>query len=157
SGYLSYVRKWWIERVGSDWPELRDELYQILRREDMLKEIVRLLGPEALPEEERLVIDVARMIKLGFLQQSAYDEVDSYCSPEKQYRLLRLFVRFYEEADEALRRGVKIGEIRKLPLIPELVRVKGSIRNEELHKFDELEKRIDSAFESLRKEVAKVA
>jgi len=56
-----------------------------------------------------------------------------------------------------LRRGVKIGEIRKLPLIPELVRVKSSIRNEELHKFDELEKRVDSAFEALRKEVAKVA
>ena len=95
SGYLEDVSKWWKENVSAEWYGLRAESYNILQREDTLKEIVRLLGPEALPDEEKLVLEVARMIKIGILQQNSFDKVDTYCSPQKQLKQVKLMVQFY--------------------------------------------------------------
>lgn len=78
SGYLEDVSKWWKQNVSADWYELRAQSYEILQREDTLKEIVRLLGPEALPDEEKLILELARMIKIGILQQNSFDNVDTY-------------------------------------------------------------------------------
>ena len=83
SGYLEDVSKWWKENVTGEWYNLRAESYHVLQREDTLKEIVRLLGPEALPDEEKLVLEVARMVKIGILQQNSFDKVDTYCRPSK--------------------------------------------------------------------------
>jgi len=149
SAYVDTVAEWW-RRVGPDWYELRSKLYSILRREEELLEIVRLLGPEALAPEENLVLDAARMIREGFLQQSAYDPVDSFCSPQKQFRMLRLFVMFYELALEAINRGVSLADVRSLPVISELLRAKYTIPNDKLEEFDKLEQRVKSELEGLR-------
>ena len=84
SGYTDDVSTWWHENINESWSKIRQEMYNILQKEDSLKEIVKLLGPEALPDEEKLVLEVARMIKIGLLQQNSFDEIDTYCSPEKQ-------------------------------------------------------------------------
>ena len=149
SAYVDSVSKWWEENVERDWRELRHELYQILRREDELLEIVRLLGPEALPDDEKLILDAARMIREGFLQQSAYDPVDTYCSPQKQIKMLKLYTKFYRSAKSALDRGVPLREIRSMKVIADIIRSKSAIRNDELQKFDELEKRMDEEFRKL--------
>lgn len=149
SGYVDSVSKWWEENVERNWSELRHELYQILRKEDELLEIVRLLGPEALPDDEKLVLDVARMIREGFLQQSAYDPIDTYCSPQKQVRMLKLYMKFYKTASSALSRGVPLREIRSMKVITDIIRAKSTVSNEELHRFDELEKRMDEEFREL--------
>lgn len=149
SGYLEYVEKWWKENVSREWGALREKAYSILQREEALKEIVRLLGPEVLPEEERLVLEVARMIKIGFLQQSAYDPIDTYTSPKKQVLLLRLLIRFYELAEDALRNGIPLGKITSLPIIPRILRAKSDIPEEELQKFDEFEKEVEEVFREL--------
>jgi len=83
SGYLADIAKWWSENISDEWFDIRAEAYAVLQREDTLKEIVRLLGPEALPDEEKIILEVARMIKIGILQQNTFDEVDTYCSTEK--------------------------------------------------------------------------
>ncbi|MGC2387091.1 MAG: V-type ATP synthase subunit A, partial [Nitrososphaeraceae archaeon] len=103
SGYLEDVAKWWNQNVSEEWYNLRAESYHILQREDTLKEIVRLLGPEALPDEEKLVLEVARMIKIGILQQNSFDKVDTYCSPQKQLKQVRLMVQFYKNAQRVLK------------------------------------------------------
>ncbi|MAH21995.1 MAG: V-type ATP synthase subunit A [Thaumarchaeota archaeon] len=149
SGYLDYIEKWWSKNVDKEWSHLRGEAYQILQREDALKEIVRLLGPEALPDEEKLVLDLARMLKIGFLQQSAYDEVDSYSSPEKQIRLLKIFVDFHHQALSALRGGTSLGDIRSIPIIPNILRAKFDIKSEELDKLDKLKEETSQAFKAL--------
>ncbi|MEM4312396.1 MAG: V-type ATP synthase subunit A [Nitrososphaerales archaeon] len=154
SGYLDFVSRWWNANVDKEWLKLRNDAYLILQREDALKEIVRLLGPEALPDEEKLILDVARMLKLGFLQQSAYDEVDTYCSPAKQVKLLRLFVDFYKEALNALRNGIKLSELRAMEIIPRLLRAKFEIREEELNRIDALrEEMLESFKKMMEKEV----
>jgi V/A-type H+-transporting ATPase subunit A len=156
SGYLDYVAKWWSANVDKEWLNLRAQAYHILQREDTLKEIVRLLGPEALPDEEKLILDVARMIKIGFLQQSAYDPIDSYCSPIKQVKLLRLFVDFYNEALNALRSGIGLRNLRAMEIIPKLLRAKFEIPSEEHGKLDELREELFNAFKKLHEVGAEI-
>lgn len=147
SGYLEDVSKWWKENVTGEWYDLRAESYHILQREDTLKEIVRLLGPEALPDEEKLVLEVARMVKIGILQQNSFDKVDTYCSPQKQVKLVKLMVKFYKEAQKALKAGTSLADIRAMPVIPSLLKAKFEIPEEQLNKLDDLDKQIDSQFQ----------
>jgi V/A-type H+-transporting ATPase subunit A len=149
SGYLEDVAKWWKQNVSEEWYNLRAESYHILQREDTLKEIVRLLGPEALPDEEKLVLEVARMIKIGILQQNSFDKVDTYCSPQKQLKQVRLMVQFYKNAQRVLKEGVSLVDIRAMPIITSLLKAKFEITDEEVSKLDELEKVMTEQFSKL--------
>ena len=153
SGYVETVRSWWATNVAPDWYELRSYLYRLLRREEELLELVRLLGPESLADEEKLILDVGRMIREGFLQQSAFDQIDSYCSTRKQYLMLRLFVTFHKLAEEALSRGVPLARIRQLPIIAKLMRVKAEVPNEDAEQLLDLEEEIKSVMSSLKPEI----
>ena len=154
SGYLEDVSKWWKENVSADWYELRSESYQILQKEDTLKEIVRLLGPEALPDEEKLVLEVARMIKIGILQQNSFDKIDTYCSPQKQLKLVRLMVKFYKEAQKALKEGKSLADIRAMPIITSLLKAKFEIPDDQISRLDELDRRMSEEFKgTLAREV----
>ena len=153
SGYLEDVSKWWKEKVSPDWYDLRAESYQILQREDTLKEIVRLLGPEALPDEEKLVLEVARMLKIGILQQNSFDKVDTYCGPAKQLKLVRLMVKFYKEAQKALKEGKSLADIRALPIITTLLKAKFEVTDEEVSKLEEIDKQLSDSFKGNIEEV----
>ena len=153
SGYLEDVSKWWKENVSPDWYDLRAESYHILQREDTLKEIVRLLGPEALPDEEKLVLEVARMLKIGILQQNSFDKVDTYCGPAKQLKLVRLMVKFYKEAQKALKEGKSLADIRALPIITTLLKAKFEVTDEEVSKLEEIDKQLSDSFKGNIEEV----
>ena len=150
SGYLEDVSKWWTENISSDWYKLRADSYNLLQREDTLKEIVRLLGPEALPDEEKLILEVARMVKIGILQQNSFDKVDTYNSPEKQLKLVKLMVKFYNESLKSLKVGTSLADIRTMPIIPSLLKAKFEIPDEQIAKLDELSDNMDTQFEELR-------
>jgi V/A-type H+/Na+-transporting ATPase subunit A len=149
SGYIESVSKWWGAKVDKEWFSVRAEAYSILQREDALKEIVRLLGPEALPDEEKLILDVARMIQIGFLQQNAYDDVDAYCSPLKQFTMMKMFVQYHQEALKCLRNGVPLPKIRGMQVIAPMLRAKFSIKSEEPEKLQALAKQMFGEFASL--------
>ncbi|MER3601216.1 MAG: V-type ATP synthase subunit A [Nitrososphaerota archaeon] len=149
SGYVEQVKHWWIENVDRQWYEKRSLAYEVLLREDALREIVRLLGPEALPDSEKLILDVARIIKEGFLQQNAFDEIDAYCSPLKQVKLLDLLLTFYKNANLALQKGVPLSRIRSLPVISSLMRARFEVSEKELEKLDVLKKEVEEAFKAL--------
>jgi len=153
SGYLEDISKWWKENVSPDWYDLRAESYHILQREDTLKEIVRLLGPEALPDEENLVMEVARMLKIGILQQNSFDKVDTYCSPVKQLKLVRLMVKFYKEAQKALKEGMSLADIRALPIITTLLKAKFEVTDEQISKLEEIDKQLSDSFKGNIEEV----
>ena len=149
SGYLADIAKWWSENVSEDWLSLRGEAYSVLQREDTLKEIVRLLGPEALPDEEKIILDVARMIKIGILQQNSFDEVDTYCSPEKQYKLLKLLVDFYNRGQQAIREGYSLANIRAMSVIGTLQKARMDVKDSELTKLDEIDVLMQEQFKGL--------
>ncbi len=149
SGYLEDVSKWWKENVSSEWYDLRAYSYNLLQREDTLKEIVRLLGPESLPDEEKLILEVARMIKIGILQQNSFDKVDTYSSPEKQLKLVKLIVNYHKEAQKALKEGITLADIRTMSIIPSILKAKFEIPDEDIAKLDQLDKQMHEQFEKI--------
>ena len=149
SGYLADIAKWWSENISEDWLKLRGETYGILQREDTLKEIVRLLGPEALPDEEKLILEVARMIKIGILQQNSFDDVDTYCSPEKQFKLMKLLVDFYNQGQQALKDGAALADIRAMPVIASLLKARMEVKDDEMDKLEKVQMEIVEQFKSV--------
>lgn len=149
SGYLDDVSKWWKQNVSAEWYDLRAESYNILQREDTLKEIVRLLGPEALPDEEKLVLEVARMIKIGILQQNSFDKVDTYCGPEKQLKLVKLMVNFFKEAQKSLKEGSSLPDIRAMPIITTLLKAKFEIPDDQVSKLDSVNNQMSDQFQKI--------
>jgi V/A-type H+-transporting ATPase subunit A len=149
SGYLADIAKWWGENIGEDWLSLRSEAYGVLQREDTLKEIVRLLGPEALPDEEKLILEVARMIKIGLLQQNSFDDVDTYSSPEKQYKLLKLLVDFYKRGQQALKEGAALADIRAMSIVSSMLKARMDVKDDEMPKLDQLDVDMQEQFKSI--------
>jgi V/A-type H+-transporting ATPase subunit A len=158
SGYLEDVSKWWTQNVSAEWYDLRAQSYNILQREDTLKEIVRLLGPESLPDEEKLVLELARMIKIGILQQNSFDKVDTYCGPEKQLKLVKLMVNFYKEAQRALKEGAPLEDIRAIPVITTLLKAKFEVPDDKIVQLEEIDKQMKEQFHKVieREEEVKV-
>ena len=152
SEYLEDVAPWWREQVGMDWLSMRNEAMEILSEESRLTQIVKLVGPDALPDEQRLILETARLLREGFLQQSAMDDVDAYSSIQKQVRMLKLILQFHHRALVIVKRGATIAVIHKLTVVDTLIRMKATIRNEELEKLDEIAKTIDEQMQQLESE-----
>ncbi len=131
SEYVEGVRGWW-ERRAEDWDVLRREALVLLQREERLQQIVRLVGPDALPESQRFVLFVAELLKDGFLSQAAFHEKDTYCSAERQVALLRLILRFHDRGRELVEGGVSVARLRALPSVPGILRAKESFGNDEI-------------------------
>ncbi|RJP21951.1 MAG: V-type ATP synthase subunit A [Deltaproteobacteria bacterium] len=122
--YTGIVDGWFRERVAEDWPELRRELMALLQREEELREVVQMVGIDALQEQERIVLTVSRMVRENFLRQSAYSEHDAVCPPEKAYRMLKVFLSFLALCRGLLARKVPVEKILALPFREEMERMK---------------------------------
>jgi len=127
--YVDAVKDWWNE-YDPGWEDTRASALRVLQQEAELEEIVRLVGPEALPEGDKLLLLIARMIREDFLQQSAYHEVDTYCVPAKAGLMLKTIMKFYELAQEMLNSGAGIESIRSSPMVYRISRMK-DIPNED--------------------------
>ncbi len=114
--FLGQVSTWFEENVAGDWQHAREQAMSILQKETELQEIVQLVGPDALPESEKIILEVARMLREDFLQQFAFDAIDAYCPPKKQYLMLKTILAFNDAAVAALNRGVSLRQVLELPL-----------------------------------------
>lgn len=138
--YGSQIRSWYEDNVAPDWQEKRDRAMFILQKETELQEIVQLVGPDALPESEKVILEVARMLREDFLQQFAFDEIDAYCPPKKAYEMLRVILSFYDATAAALNRGVSLRQVLNTPIRDRIAQMKTMPHNEaleELPKFAE--------------------
>ncbi len=151
--YLDSVIPWWSKNVAKDWYDLRREAMGILQREAELQEIVQLVGPDALPAREQALLETARSLREDFLQQNAFHEVDTYCPADKQYRMLKLILKFHKLITEAVESGVSIDKVRKLSVKEDLAYM-GRIPNETYkEEFDKIERKMEEEISSLVKEV----
>ena len=149
SGYISELAGWWEKEVSKEWDNYREEAMRVLQAEDELKNIVKLVGPEALPDRQRLILETARMLRIAFLQQNALDPVDTYCSPQKQFKMLKIIVDFHKLSEQVVSKGAPIFKITQFPIMQEILRMKTGIPNDNLDNLDELEQRMRSNFEEL--------
>jgi V/A-type H+-transporting ATPase subunit A len=149
SGYVGELAEWWHEHVDKEWANYREEAMQILEAEDELRNIVKLVGPEALPGKQRLILETARIIRVAILQQNALNAVDTYCCPEKQFKMLKIVLDFHHLADNVINKGLPITKITALPIIEEIMRIKTNITNDNLTMIDDLDKKMREHFETL--------
>ena len=131
SEYLADVADWWRDQVKMDWYKMRNQAMDILSEESRLSQIVKLVGPDALPDDQRLILETARLLREGFLQQSAMDPIDAYSTIQKQIRMLFLFLHFHELAQKIIKHGAPISVIHNLPVVGTLIRMKELVSNDE--------------------------
>ncbi|HRZ26682.1 MAG TPA: V-type ATP synthase subunit A [Spirochaetota bacterium] len=147
--YIDEVRPWW-NALDESWHATRSGAMNILLEDNRLQQIVKLVGPDALPVSERLVLFSAEMIKNGFLQQNSFDPKDMHCGPEKQLMLLKIIVEFYDEARKLLSSGVDLKSIVSMKAASELIRLKSEIGDGETGLIERYRQEMRVEFGSLR-------
>jgi len=150
SEYVEDLHSWWGE-IDPEWGERRREALEILQREDKLQQIVRLVGADVLPESQRLILFLAELIKEGFLQQNAFDEVDAHCDPDKQVALLRLILEVYHRGEKILAAGVPLFRLRQLSCIADIVRAKRTIPNGQPEQTQSLYQEVEQQLSALER------
>ena len=151
SEYAEEVKEWW-DKLDPRWAEIRIKALELLKKEQRLEQIVRLIGADALPEHDRLILIVAEMIKNGFLQQNAFDQIDQYSVPEKQIALLMLIMQFYELAAKAIKAGCPLLKITELPARAEIIKAKSVIANDRLEDLAVLSSHLEEQLGELERQ-----
>jgi V/A-type H+-transporting ATPase subunit A len=152
--YHNTLEEWHKKNLGADWPELVTEAMALLQKDQELREIVQLVGPDALPESERATLEAARMIKEDFLTQSALHEIDTYCPPGKTYRMLRVIINFARKMAEAVGVGVQVRRILEFSVLDNIARMKISPWDTYNSTLDAIEKKMEREFQSLYQEMS---
>lgn len=149
SGYIKVIEEWALESGLEDWGRYRQEMFTILQKDDELQHIAELIGSKALPADEQLIILVADIIKEGFLQQNAFDKVDSFCPIEKQMKMMKLMLLFYNRAEVLIRNGCPISLIISLKTVQILKRMKEDVPNDNIIQMNKIEDYIHTDMEEL--------
>jgi len=147
--YLDEVQSWWQEHAGSDWLQIRNRAMALLQKESELQEIVKLVGPDALPPRQRGTLESAKMIREDFLQQSAFHEVDTYCPSKKQYEMLRVMMKYADLVQEAVGKHVHIDDLITMKSRERIARMK-IVPNDTFEKeFTSIEKELEKQVHEL--------
>ena len=148
--YLDRVKEWWEKNVGKDWLDLRNEAMALLQKEEELQEIIRLVGPDALPPIDRVILEGARIIREDFLQQNAYHEVDTYCPYKKQYEMLRIMLKFYRLMRDCIEKGIEFEKLKNLKSREMIARMATTPNEEWEERFKEIEKKMEEEIRRLK-------
>jgi V/A-type H+-transporting ATPase subunit A len=148
--YYENIDEYYLKEVGEDFVEMRSGALKLLQQEAELEEIVRLVGIDALSQDDRLILETSRSLREDFLHQNAFHEVDTYASMDKQYTMLKLILNMHEKSKEALGRGATVQQLSELPVREEIARARYTPEGE-LAKIDEIHTRVDDAVASIAK------
>lgn len=151
SEYTADLRDWYAKNATPDFMEMRDRLSQILQEESKLLEIVKLIGSDILPDEQKLILESARVIRQGFLQQNAYHEQDTYVPIIKQYQMMKSVLHLHDQASRLIAKGIPVSVIRRTGVFEEVIKIKYSIPNDNMEAFEELNSRIDATLSEIEK------
>ncbi len=147
--YPDDVEAWWNEHAGDQWGKMRSSMMSILQKESELAEIVQLVGPDALPEDDKLSLHIAGFIRESFLIQYAFDPADTFCAPKKQYRMMQLIIGYAQYGREAVTRGMPVSAIAALSVSKRLLRL-GTIPDADFREYFEMtEREMKEAFFNL--------
>jgi V/A-type H+-transporting ATPase subunit A len=121
----------------------------LLQREVRLQQIVKLVGPDALPDSQNFILEVCSLFKTAFLQQNAFDQIDRYCTIEKQMKMLSIILEYYHKGSEAIAKGVPMVKLRRLSVVQDMAKMRLSISNDDAGEIDRLQLKLDRFIEQL--------
>ena len=152
SEYIPMLESWYEKNIGPDFSKYRAKIATLLQEESKLLEIVKLIGSDVLPDDQKLIVECAKVVRLGFLQQNAYNATDTYVPMEKQLKMMKVMIHLYEKSQEVIKKNIPVSQIKNTGLFDELIRIKYDIPNDDLSLLDGLNQKIDEKLDSLIKE-----
>lgn len=152
SEYAEDLAPYYTNNVSPDFMPLRQKISTLLVEENNLMEIVKLIGADVLPDDQKLIIETSRVIRVGFLQQNAFHKDDTYVPLEKQLLMMKVIIKLYETALEAIKNGILFSSAVKTGIFDKLIKIKYDIPNDKPEMFEDYEKEIEEIFERLSEE-----
>ncbi|MCY1714583.1 V-type ATP synthase subunit A [Caproiciproducens galactitolivorans] len=149
SEYFSDLDPWYVKNLGEEFIKYRVQINRILQEENQLMEIVKLIGSDVLPDDQKLIIEIARIIRVGFLQQNAFHAEDTYVPLEKQKRMMEVILHLYKKSKQLVTASVPISVIKQTGLFDKLIKMKYDIPNNKLEMFDDYIQEIDQALSAI--------
>jgi V/A-type H+-transporting ATPase subunit A len=149
SGYMKLLGPWYLENISSDVLDLRNEMLQILYEENKLADIVALVGEDVLPDDQRLTLEIAKVIKIGYLQQNAFHKDDTYVPLPKQHLMLEMIKFLYDKSSEAVHLGIPISKVKNVDLYNKVIKMKYTIPNDDLTGMGRLMTEIETYYNEL--------
>lgn len=149
SEYVGDLSDWYRINVGADFVECRNQMLNILTTENRLNEIVKLIGSDVLPDDQKLVLEIARVIRLGFLQQNAFHAEDTFVPMEKQLRMMQVILHLYERSKQLIERNMPMALLRESDVFEKIIAIKYDVPNKELERFDEYDEMIEAFYNHL--------
>lgn len=151
SEYIGDLQEWYRENVGESFMDCREEICNLLLEENRLMEIVKLIGADVLPDDQKLIIEIARVIRVGFLQQNAFHAQDTYVPLKKQLKMMEVILYLYHKCREVILCQVPISQIMQLGLFDKLVKIKYDVPNDNIEMLDSYKNEINSALAQFQK------
>ena len=152
SEYIDNLSDWYDDNVDSEFLEYRTKIVKILEKENELLEIARLVGQDVLSDDKKLLLEVASSIRIGFLQQNSFNDIDTSVTIEKQFKMMETIILIYDRALKLINKGIPISEIKKTGLLEEYNELKYNVKNDEIEKIDEFDVRIKNRLKKLEDE-----
>lgn len=149
SDYVYDLEKWYDQNVGSDFVSDRQQLSFILAEESRLNEIVNLMGPDVLPEDQKLVMEIAKVVRVGYLQQNSFHKDDTYVPLAKQLKMMDVILYLNKKCQEAVAQGKVVRAISETGIFEQLIKMKYDIPNDHIEKLDTYYQDIDNALKSV--------
>jgi len=156
SEYVDDLGAWWSEQGIPEWKELRRDIMGLLQQENRLQQVVKLVGPDVLPDSQRIILEACGLFKTAFLNQDVFMEIDMYSPLEKQVKMLRLIVRFYQLGSRAIQRGATLVVVRGLKIYRDIMRMRYTVKNNELQKLDQMMADMERAMAELESRYARI-
>ncbi|MEY8390007.1 V-type ATP synthase subunit A [Lachnospiraceae bacterium 45-W7] len=147
--YLTDLEGWYQANVGAQFVPCRNELLHILTTESRLNEIVKLIGSDVLPDDQKLILEIARVIRLGFLQQNAFHAEDTFVPMEKQLHMMQTILYLYEKCKVLIDMGMPMALLREDRIFEKIISMKYDVANKELYKFEEYRQMVDDFYQGL--------
>ncbi len=149
SEYTDEVKVWWDSKSDDLWYKNRTRIMELLQKEVRLQQIVKLVGPDALPDSQNFILEVCSLFKTAFLQQNAFDEIDRYCSPEKQIAMMSLILSYWDLGLDAINKGVPMAKLKRLSVVQDIAKIRFNIANENYQDIDRILLKLEKSIRQL--------
>jgi V/A-type H+-transporting ATPase subunit A len=149
SEYAEDLKDWFDENVDKNWTDYRKKLAELLAQDDKLQQIIKIVGEDVLPDNQKLIVLVSKIVKIGILQQNAFSDTDSFCSLDKQFRMVKIILDIYEKAKTFINKSIPLSKVLPPQIVSDLMTMKEKITN--ISDFDSVEKSINESFTELEK------
>ena len=149
SEYLLDITPWWEQNAGATWADDRAEIMELLQKEVRLQQVVKLVGPDALPDSQKFIIEVCSLFKNAFLQQNAFDDIDRYSTVEKQMKMMQIILIYWRRGSDAIKRGVTLVKLKKMSVYQDIIKMKFNVPNDDLKMLDKLAVKLERSLDKL--------